>query len=61
MGTRGEIFDVIHHLSPKVPINFLGNVEILLKCGARCSQNKQQSTEPIFKLIPTILGTNGDK
>ena len=27
MGTRGEIVDVIHHLSPKVAIIFLG------KCG----------------------------
>ena len=25
MGTRGKIVDVIHHLSPKVPIIFLGN------------------------------------
>ena len=39
MGTRGKIVDVIHHLSPKVPIIFLGyyalDVEMSLKFGAR--------------------------
>ena len=41
MGTRGKIVDVIHHLSPKVPIIFLGyfyyalDVEISLKYDAR--------------------------
>ena len=39
MGTRGKIVDVIHHLSPYVPIIFLGyralDAEISLKYGAR--------------------------
>ena len=59
MGTRGKIVDVIHHLSPKVPIVFLG------KCGnftkIWCKVIPKQTTESIFILFPTILGTNGDK
>ena len=59
MGTRGEIVDVIHHLSPKVPIIFLG------KCGnftkIWCKVIPKQTTESIFIFLPTILGTNGDK
>ena len=59
MGTRGEIVDVIHHLSPKVTIIFLG------KCGnftkIWCKVIPKQTTESIFMLLPTILGTNGDK
>ena len=59
MGTRGKIVDVIHHLSPKVPIIFLG------KCGnftkIWCKVIPKQTTELIFILLPTILGTNGDK
>ena len=39
MGTRGKIVDVIHHLSPKVPIISLKyytlNVEFLLRYDAR--------------------------
>ena len=38
MGTRGEIVDVIHHLSPKVPVIFLVHyaldVEISPQYGA---------------------------
>ena len=59
MGTRGKIVDVIHHLSPKVPMIFLG------KCGnftkIWCKVIVNQTTESIFILLPTILGTNGDK
>ena len=39
MGTRGQLVDVIHHLSPKVPIIFLRyitlDVEIYLRYAAR--------------------------
>ena len=39
MGTQGKIVDVIHHLSPNVPIIILGyyalDVEMSLKYGAR--------------------------
>ena len=59
MGTRGKIVDVIHHLSPKVPIIFHG------KCGnfteIWCKVIPKQKTESIFILLPIILGTNGDK
>ena len=59
MGTKGKIADVIHHLSPKVPMIFLG------KCGnftkIWCKVILNQTTESIFILLPTILGTNGDK
>ena len=59
MGTRGKIVDVIHHLSPKVPMN------ILRKCGnftkILCKVILNQTTESMFILLPTILGTNGDK
>ena len=59
MGTRGKIVDVIHHLSPKVPIIFLE------KCGnftkIRCKVIPKQTSESIFILLTTILGTNGDK
>ena len=59
MGTRGKIVDVIHHLSPKVPIIFHG------KCGKFnkiwCNVIPKQTTESIFILLPFILGTNGDK
>ena len=43
MGTRGKIVDVIHHLSPKVPIislrYFTLDVEFLLRYDARISPN----------------------
>ena len=59
MGTRVKIIDVIHHLSPKVPIIFLE------KCGnftkIWCKGIPKLTTESIFILLPTILGTNGDK
>ena len=59
MGTRGKIVDVIHHLSPKIPMVFLG------KCGnftkIWCKVIPKQTTESIFILLPTILGTNGEK
>ena len=59
MGTRGKIVDVMHHLSPKVPIIFLG------KCGnfteIWCKVIPKQTTQSISILLPTILGTNGDK
>ena len=59
MGTRGKIVDVFHLFSPKVPIIFLE------KCGnftkIRCKEIPKQTTESIFILLPTILGTNGDK
>ena len=59
MGTRGKIVDVIHHLSPKVPKIFPG------KCGnfteIWCKVIPKQKTESIFILLPTILGTYGDK
>ena len=46
MGTRGKIVDVIHHLSPKVPMIFLG------KCGnfskIWCKVILNQTTESIF-------------
>ena len=39
MGTRGKFVDLIHHLSPKVPMIFLGyfalDVEISLKYDSR--------------------------
>ena len=54
MGTRGKIVDVIHHLSPKVSIIFLGyyilDVEISLKYGARSFN----------QLFWGLTGTNGD-
>ena len=59
MGTRGKIVDVIHHLSPKVPIIFLG------KCGnftkIWCEVIPKQTTESIFIPLLTIFGTNEDK
>ena len=43
MGTRGKIVDVIHHLSPKVPIislrYFTLDVEFLLRYDARLPPN----------------------
>ena len=43
MGTRGKIVDVIHHLSPKVPIislrYFTLDVEISLRYDARLPPN----------------------
>ena len=60
MGTRCEIVDVIHHLSPKVPIIFLSyyglDVEISLK-----NPQANNRAESIFIPLSTILGTNGDK
>ena len=59
MGCRGKIVDVIQHLSPKVPVIFLG------KCGnftkIWCKVISKQTTESIFILLPIILGTNGYK
>ena len=59
MGTLGKIVDVIHHLSPRVPIIFLGKCENFTKIW--CKVISKQTTESIFILLPTILGTNGDK
>ena len=59
IGTRDKIIDVIHHLSPKVPIIFSENVEISLKYW--CKVIPKQTAESIFILLPTILETNGDK
>ena len=65
---RGKIVDVIHNLSPKVPIIFRGycalDVEISLKYGARRYPNKQQSQFSYFyqlfwELMET-KGTSGD-
>ena len=43
MGTRGKIVDVIHHLSPKVPIislrYFTLDVEFLLRYDTRLPPN----------------------
>ena len=59
MGTLGKIVDVIHHLSPKFPIISC------FKCGnftkIWCKVIPKQTTESISILLPTILGTNGDK
>ena len=65
MGTRGKIVDVIHHLSPKVPIislrYFTLDVEFILRYDARISPNifaTKQSMESssIFQL--TFLKAN---
>ena len=58
MGTRGKIVDVIHHLSPKVPMIYLGKCRNLTKIWSKVMP--KQTKESIFILLPTILGTNGD-
>ena len=58
MGTGGKIVDVIHHLSPKVPMFYLGKCRNFTKIW--CKVMPKQTTESIFILLPTILGTNGD-
>ena len=59
IGTRGKIVDLIHHCSPKVPII------LCLRCGnftkIWCKVIPNQTTEPSFILLPTILETYGDK
>ena len=58
MGTRGKIVDVIHHLSPKVSMIYLGKCRNFTKIW--CKVMPKQTTESIFIRLPTILGTNGD-
>ena len=59
MGTQGKIVGVNHNLSPKVPII------LCLRCGNLtqiwCKVIPKQTTESILILLPTVLGTNGDK
>ena len=59
MGTRGKIVDVIHHLSPKVPIIFLRyftlDVEFLLRYDARLSPNIFVTINEVKLAISTNL------
>ena len=53
MGTRGKIDDVIHHLSPKVSIIFLG------KCGnfnkIWCKVIPNQTTESLQSSLKVVI------